>query len=177
MLRYLALAVDFDGTIAHDGVVAAATVDALARVRTTGRRLILVTGRQLDDLVGHFPQVDLFDRVVVEDGAVVYRPETREERLLGDPPPEKLVALAHEKGVEPLAVGRVIVATQQPHEAAMLAAIRELGLEHQVVFNKGAVMVLPPSVNKATGLAAVAPRLRRHDVLLGRTCRQPRAGT
>ena len=36
----------------------------------------------------------------------------------------------------------------------MLEAIRDLGLELQVIFNKGAVMVLPPGVNKATGLAA-----------------------
>src|SRR5205085_8781820 len=35
-----------------------------------------------------------------------------------------------------------------------LEAIRELGLEHQVIFNKGAVMVLPPGVNKASGLRA-----------------------
>ena len=34
--------------------------------------------------------------------------------------------------------------------------IRELGLELQVIFNKGAVMVLPAGVNKASGLAAVA---------------------
>ena len=32
--------------------------------------------------------------------------------------------------------------------------IRELGLELQVIFNKGAVMVLPAGVNKASGLAA-----------------------
>src|SRR6202034_918500 len=31
---------------------------------------------------------------------------------------------------------------------------REYGLELQIVFNKGAVMVLPPGVNKASGLKA-----------------------
>ena len=36
----------------------------------------------------------------------------------------------------------------------MLEAIRELGLELQVIFNKGAVMVLPSGINKASGLAA-----------------------
>ena len=159
MLRYLALAVDFDGTIARDGVVAAATIAALARVRTTGRRLILVTGRQLDDLTRVFPRLDLFDRVVAEDGAVIFRPATQEVRLLGEPPPEALVTLARAKGVAPLSVGRVILATWQPHETAMLEAIRELGLEHHVVFNKGAVMVLPPSINKATGLAAALAEL------------------
>jgi HAD superfamily hydrolase (TIGR01484 family) len=159
MLRYLALVVDFDGTIARDGVVEAATIDALTRVRKHGRHLLLVTGRQLDDLIDHFPCLDLFDRVVAEDGALIYQPAMREERLLADPPPEALVAAMRAKGVEPIATGRVIIATWQPHETASLSAIRELGLEHQIVFNKGAVMVLPPSVNKATGLAAALAEL------------------
>src|SRR5262249_12541301 len=52
----------------------------------------------------------------------------------------------------PVSVGRVIVATWHPHETAVLAAIRDLGLELEIIFNKGAVMVLPAGVNKATGL-------------------------
>jgi hypothetical protein len=36
----------------------------------------------------------------------------------------------------------------------VLETIRDLGLELQVIFNKGAVMILPSGVNKATGLAA-----------------------
>jgi hydroxymethylpyrimidine pyrophosphatase-like HAD family hydrolase len=35
-----------------------------------------------------------------------------------------------------------------------LEVIKQLGLEVQIIFNKGAVMVLPAGVNKATGLAA-----------------------
>jgi hypothetical protein len=56
--------------------------------------------------------------------------------------------------VAPLSTRRVIVATWQPHEETVLEVIRELGLELQVIFNKGAVMVLPSGVNKAVGLAA-----------------------
>ena len=36
----------------------------------------------------------------------------------------------------------------------MLDAIRDLGLELQIIFNKGAVMILPAGVNKASGLTA-----------------------
>ena len=43
----------------------------------------------------------------------------------------------------PLSVGRSIVATWEPQETVVLDTIRELGLELQVIFNKGAVMVLP----------------------------------
>jgi trehalose-6-phosphatase len=74
MRRFHALAVDFDGTIAHEGVVAPATIDALARVHASGRRLLLVTGRQLEDLRRCLPRLELFDRIVAEDGAVLVRP-------------------------------------------------------------------------------------------------------
>ena len=48
--RHLALCCDYDGTLAHDGVVSAATLRALERVAASGRRLVLVTGRELGDL-------------------------------------------------------------------------------------------------------------------------------
>ena len=43
----------------------------------------------------------------------------------------------------PLDVGRVIVATQEPHEVTVLHVIHEMGLELQLIFNKGSVMILP----------------------------------
>jgi hydroxymethylpyrimidine pyrophosphatase-like HAD family hydrolase len=51
-----------------------------------------------------------------------------------------------------VAIGRVIVATVEPHEVSVLQTIKEMGLELEVIFNKGSVMVLPTGVNKATGL-------------------------
>ncbi len=67
-------------------------------------------------------------------------------------PPDEFIELLRRKGVDRVSVGRVIVATWEPYEKTVLEAIRQLGLELQVVFNKGAVMVLPSGVNKATGL-------------------------
>jgi hypothetical protein len=51
------------------------------------------------------------------------------------------------------------VATVEPYETIVLETIRELGLERQVIFNKGAVMVLPAGVNKASGLARALAEL------------------
>lgn len=158
-MRYLALATDYDGTLATDGRIDEATLAALERLRESGRRLILVTGRHLEDLLETFPQVHLFDRVVVENGALLYRPTTREEKALSDRPPEVFIKALQERGVDPLAVGRVIVATWHPHETTVLEVIRELGLELQVIFNKGAVMVLPSGLNKAVGLKAALDEL------------------
>src|SRR5688500_11291337 len=128
-MRYFALATDYDGTLAHDGVVSSATITALEQLRATGRKLILVTGREMADLLRVFQRIDLFDRVVAENGALLYNPATREEQPLADPPPEAFVAALQAQGVTPLSVGRVIVATWHPNETAVLTTIRDLGLE------------------------------------------------
>jgi hydroxymethylpyrimidine pyrophosphatase-like HAD family hydrolase len=159
-MRYFALATDYDGTLAHDGIVSPSTITALEQLRATGRKLILVTGRELADLLRVFPRIDLFDRVVAENGALIYTPATREEHPIGEAPPETLVAALRAQGVAPLSVGKVIVATWHPNETMVLKTIRDLGLEHQVIFNKGAVMVLPPGINKAAGLGAALDQLR-----------------
>jgi HAD superfamily hydrolase (TIGR01484 family) len=159
-MRYLALCTDYDGTIAHHGRVDAATIAALEELRASGRKLILVTGRELDDLQTVFDRLDLFDRVVAENGALIYRPAKKEERVLGEAPSAAFVAALRNRGVERISVGRSIVATWEPHQQAVLDAIRELGLELQVIFNKGAVMILPAGVNKASGLKAALEELK-----------------
>ncbi len=151
-MRYLAFVTDYDGTLASDGQVAADTVLALQRIRLSGRRTILVTGRRLDELLAVFPRVTLFDSIVAENGALVYSPRTKETVLLGKPPPPAFVQRLKQLGVEPIEVGRVIVATWLPHHTLVLQAIQEMGLELLIIFNKSAVMILPTGVNKATGL-------------------------
>jgi HAD superfamily hydrolase (TIGR01484 family) len=83
-LRYLALASDYDGTLASDGRVDDITVAALERVRATGRKLILVSGRILADLKRVLPRIDLFDVVVAENGAVLYQPGDGSKTLASD---------------------------------------------------------------------------------------------
>jgi hydroxymethylpyrimidine pyrophosphatase-like HAD family hydrolase len=151
-MRYRALATDFDGTIAHDGVVDDATIAALERARGAGLCLLLVTGRELPDLFDTFDQVRVFDRIVAENGALMYTPASGAIRQFAPPPPPLLVDRLTQLGV-PLSVGASILATVEPHEHAVLTAIRDLGLEWHVIFNKGSVMVLPAGVTKATGLA------------------------
>ena len=153
-MRFHVLATDYDGTIAHDGAVDDATLAALERAKKSGRKLVLVTGRELPELLAIFPRIDLFDSAVVENGAVVYNPSTKEVRVLADAPPPTFAETLRKRGVTPVSTGHVIVATFEPHEQAVLDTIRDLGLELQVIFNKGAVMVLPSGINKATGLVA-----------------------
>jgi hypothetical protein len=149
-----AFAFDYDGTIAEDGKVGEATVAALRRLKGAGRKILLVTGRELPDLQRAFPLFGEFDLIVAENGALLYLPSTGEERPLAAPPPVEFIAALRRREVTPLSLGRSIVATWQPNETKVLDAIQELGLEWQIIFNKGAVMCLPPGVNKASGLAA-----------------------
>ena len=158
-MRYVVLAADYDGTIAPDGRVAPATVAALQRFAATGRKLVLVTGRELAELLAIFPAIGVFDRVVAENGALLYVPATGKRRAIGEPPPAIFVRELERRGVAPLSVGESIVATVHPNETAVLEAIRDLGLELQVIFNKGAVMILPASVNKASGLKVALAEL------------------
>jgi HAD superfamily hydrolase (TIGR01484 family) len=166
-MRYQALATDYDGTLAHHGRVSEKTVNSLQTLLATGRRLIMVTGRELPELIEIFPQLDLFEWVVAENGGLLYRPSTKEEKLLAEAPPPNLIEALAARSVEPISFGRCIIATWEPHETIVLDAIRELGLEWQVIFNKGAVMVLPAGVNKASGLKAALKEmgLSPHNVV------------
>ncbi|WP_336207401.1 HAD-IIB family hydrolase [Nonomuraea sp. LPB2021202275-12-8] len=166
-MRYHVLACDYDDTLALHGKVHEHTVKTLERVSRSGRKLLLVTGRELDDLLTVFPHADLFDLVVAENGGLLYDPGQRTREPLAAPPSAELVERLREQEVTPLGVGAVVVATREPYDAQVHEAIRELGLELQVIRNKGAVMVLPPGVNKASGLSAALERLQmsRHNVV------------
>jgi hydroxymethylpyrimidine pyrophosphatase-like HAD family hydrolase len=158
-MRWRALATDFDGTLATEGVVSAIAKLALSRMRAAGIRVILVTGRELTDFATLDISLNSFDLVVAENGALLHDPHTGLIEGLGEPPPENFIKELARRGVAPLSAGASIVATVEPHETVVLELIRDMGLEHQVIFNKGAVMILPPGVNKATGLRAALERL------------------
>ncbi|BBD41178.1 phosphoglycolate phosphatase (plasmid) [Aminobacter sp. Y103A] len=155
----LALATDYDETLADHGAVTPAALEAIRKLKDSGRKLILVTGRELPDLKRVFAEHEIFDRIVAENGALLYTPATRKSRQLAPPPPPKFVDRLRQRGVEPLYVGETIVATLVPNETIVLEEIRDLGLELEIIFNKGAVMVLPSGLNKATGLLAALEEL------------------
>ncbi len=163
----LALATDYDGTLADHGTVSDEAYAALERLRETGRKLIMVTGRELSDLEQVFPGFGIFDKIVAENGAVLYTPSSKEERILAAAPPGEFVEKLKTAGIAPLSVGRSVVATWEPHEAVALKFIKELGLELEIIFNKGSVMILPSGINKATGLAAALEEmgLSPHNVV------------
>jgi HAD superfamily hydrolase (TIGR01484 family) len=158
-MRYLTLCTDYDGTLATEGTVFPETAAALEQLIASGRKPVLVTGRELDQLKTVCPCLHLFDYVVAENGALLYEPKTDTETPLAQRPPDSFVAALRARGVERVSVGRVIIATWEPWETVVLETIKDHGLELQVIFNKGAVMILPAGVNKASGLAAALKKM------------------
>lgn len=159
-MRYLALASDYDGTLACNGEVDTATIQAVERLIHSGRRFILVTGRVLADLQSVFPRLDLCERVVAENGAVLYNPATREKRMLAERPRQIFVDHLRSRRVSDIETGDIIIATRRAWETQVIEAIRESGLDLHVIFNKDAVMVLPSGVNKMTGLCVALHELK-----------------
>ena len=157
--QYVALATDYDGTIAQHGDVEPRTHDALRRWKESGRKLILVTGRELPDLLRVCQIIPLFDRVVAENGALVYEPGTERKSVLAPAAPEKFVDALRSQGVTPLSVGEVIVATAENYRGVVLATIEQLGIKWKVVLNKGAVMAVPVNIDKAVGLKVALEEL------------------
>ncbi|MGG6295415.1 HAD family hydrolase [Leptolyngbya sp. AN02str] len=178
-MSYRAIATDYDGTVATDGLLEEETLHALARWRDAGKQLILITGRRLDDFLEVCPQPDLFDRVVAENGAALYRPHDQSVQLFGERPPDEFIQqlrdrlqtttdsitmqdefrqLMRDRSVD-VAVGRVIVATWEPHDRVAQQLIDDMNLDLDIILNKGAVMLLPPGVNKVSGLQATLAEL------------------
>src|SRR5438093_12592453 len=97
----------------------------------------------LSDLRSVCADVDrVFDAVVAENGALLYFPETREARTLGDAPQSALVEELRRRGV-PFDLGSSIIATTEGYADAALAAIRDIGVERTLVFNQRPLTPLP----------------------------------
>lgn len=153
------LASDFDGTLASHGIVAEETYAALARARAAGIAVLLVTGREMRDFGPLGVRLEVFDCIVAENGAVLHIPSSGAHTLLAPAPSQPLIDAMVTRGITDYSAGQTILATWVPHETVVLECIKELGLELTITFNKGAVMVLPPGVNKASGLKAALGQL------------------
>jgi hydroxymethylpyrimidine pyrophosphatase-like HAD family hydrolase len=159
------VALDYDGTLTQGQRPAAELLDELARVRSAGRAVVLVTGRILGELRADFPEVDEhFDLIVAENGAVLSRRGAARD-IVTPVDPRLGIALTHRD--VPIRQGRVLLACDAVHDAAVLAEVTRLGLDCQLVRNRAALMVLPAGVTKGTGLLEGLAELglSRHSTL------------
>ena len=157
-LHFRGIACDYDRTLANEGRVDPETLDALRRGRASGHKMVLITGRPLDDLRTLFPDLPVFDMVVAENGAVLLDPASGLEQSLCTSPPAGFLELLRARGV-PFTVGKRVVATVRPHEIDVLELVKQMKLGLDVVFNRESVMVLPSGIDKGTGLMAALVEL------------------
>lgn len=165
-MKFGVLALDYDGTIAVDGVVDPHVRAAIAEVRAAGVVVLLVTGRILDDLRRVAGDLRFVDAVVAENGAVVVYPMTGHSMVLGSPPPAPFVDQLRQRQIE-IAVGSCVVEAQASDAHRVLSVVREIELPLVLLFNRSRLMILPETVSKAAGLreALAGLRLSAHNAI------------
>jgi hydroxymethylpyrimidine pyrophosphatase-like HAD family hydrolase len=165
-MRFQALACDYDGTLAFDDRIGEETLAALERARGAGLRLILVTGRTFFELSCVCERVDLLDAVVAENGGVLYFPTDGVMRDQTPAPPFRLFTGLDRRAV-PFQLGRVIVGTWRSEKPQVREALAAVGVGMAIVYNRAALMLLPPGVSKGEGVdqAVCGLGLSFHDVL------------
>ena len=148
------LAADYDGTIAEHGRVSAVTEATLRSLREANFRLILVSGRRLGNILPICGVLDLFETVILENGAVSYSPRTGTEQLIAPAVDERFLAdLARDLPGEPLFVGRSMVATDAGNARRVETTIERGGYDLRTVSCGGRVLVLPAGIDKGSGLS------------------------
>lgn len=145
------LALDLDGTLAENGLVSPKTLASLQKARTAGFVLVLVTGRQLDDLLKIAPFDQLCEAIVAENGAVLYFPRNKAVMFPFGKVAKEISERLKRQDIS-LEEGMAIVSTWVPHDAIVQQTLSEMHYAATIEYNKGAVMVLPPGATKGTGL-------------------------
>jgi len=156
LLRVIAL--DYDGTIATDGVLCSAVRESIREARRRGVAVVIVTGRILPELRSVAGPLDFVDGVVAENGAVVALPNGH-SMLLGHSPPAALLRALTGRGID-FKVGRCIVEMDAAAANIVVSLIRELELPLTITFNRGRMMLLPPAIAKGSGLRELLNILR-----------------
>ena len=156
-----AVAVDYDGTIAERGRMSVSTEAALQSLRSAGFRMILVSGRRLENIRQICGALDLFDAVILENGAISFCPATGTEQLIAPAVDQRFLAdLASELPGEQLFVGRSMIATAAEHAGCVEVAIARGGYDLHIVSCGRRVMVLPRGIDKGSGLSHALAGLR-----------------
>lgn len=159
-VRFSVVAVDYDGTIAADGVLHPDVRVALGEVRELGITAILVTGRILGDLQRVAGDLRFVDAVVAENGAVLHFPGPRHSRVLGRPPDGDFLAALQSRGIA-FEVGDCVVEATASVASSVVTLIREMEVPLTLAFNRSRLMILPEGISKATGLREALAALRR----------------
>ncbi len=164
-LKLRAFALDYDGTIAQDGILNSQVRAAIGEARARGLLVALVTGRILSDLKQVAGDLGFVDAVIAENGAVLAFPNGY-SRLIGQPAPALLLQELRRRGVE-FTMGQCVLEADAAAAPEILSVVRTLELPLVLLFNRSRLMVLPQGVSKSVGLrrALTVLRLSQHNAI------------
>jgi len=157
-MKFRVLALDYDGTIAQNGILDPTVKAAIIEARARGIVVVLATGRILSELINLVGDLSFVDAVVAENGAVLSF-LSGHSRLIGQPPPAAFVEELRRRQIG-FNLGQCVIEADAVVAPQILAVIRELELPLLLLFNRGRLMVLPQGVSKGIGLRAALATLR-----------------
>jgi hydroxymethylpyrimidine pyrophosphatase-like HAD family hydrolase len=157
-MKFGVLALDYDGTIARDGVLDPEVRFAIAEVRSRGIAVVIVTGRILAELEQVAGDLQFVDAVVAENGAVLWFANGHSRQLAYSTSIQFLQELER-RGLQ-FKAGQCVVELDARAAPEVLAIIRQMELPLVQLFNRGSLMVLPQAVSKGGGLRAALATLR-----------------
>jgi hydroxymethylpyrimidine pyrophosphatase-like HAD family hydrolase len=157
-MKFGVLALDYDGTIAREGVLDPEVRSAIAEVRSRGITVVLVTGRILAELEQVAGDLHFVDAVVAENGAVVWFANGHSRQLAYSTSIQFLQELGR-RGLQ-FRAGQCVVELDATAAQDVLAVIRQTELPLVLLFNRGRLMVLPQGVSKGAGLREALATLR-----------------
>jgi len=157
-MKFGVLALDYDGTIARDGVLDPDVKAAIIEARGRGIVVLIVTGRILSELRQMAGDLKFVDAVVAENGAVLAFPNAQ-SKLIGHLPSQVFFDELRRRGIE-FKAGQCIVEADAATAPRILAVIRELELPLAMLFNRSRLMLLPQAISKGTGLREALNTLR-----------------
>lgn len=145
-----AFATDYDRTLTDmDLKPVPEALDALARAREAGLKVIVISGRDLGFLqreIGH-----AVDMLVAENGCIIHR--------AGEDPRHTSPDRVDLRGVlttldVPIEYGDIIASAELAHEPLLREALERAGYAVDLIPNRDRIMILPRGIDKAVGLLA-----------------------
>ena len=158
-MKFGVLALDYDGTIARDGVLDPEVRSAIAEVRKRGIAVVIVTGRilaELEQVAGDLHFVDARSRGKWRRDVVRERPYQATRLFDFHPVPSRNSGGAASNSRRDNASWN----WTRPRPLKCSPIIRELELPLVLLFNRGRLMVLPQAVSKGAGLREALATLR-----------------
>src|SRR5436309_924081 len=99
-MKLKVLVLDYDSMGVTKSFIKPDVCAAVDDARFHGIVVILVTGRVLTELPGALNDLQRFDVVVAENGAVLFFPESQRTVQLGAEPPERFLAGLRQQGID-----------------------------------------------------------------------------